>query len=179
MVRGRSNAGVAVSYGHIYVIGGCEESNSQISVEKYDHESDSWSLVTFLKFKHTSYESVEYDGLIYFYESMNPSGLEDLYRIMTNHRWDDECYIFNPSKNELSRFRSLPTPRLGFKVAVLGRRILFIGGHPLLGIITRVESHWKLVQSYNLLTKSWGRDSFLLADKKRFSLVVHSSRQSW
>ncbi|XP_055696149.1 kelch-like protein 5 [Lutzomyia longipalpis] len=144
MTTMRSTAGVAVLGGHLYVVGGRDGSGCHRSVERYDPHTNKWSLRAAMVKRRAGVGVTAANFYIYALgghenSANNPSAS----RTETVERYD-------PGTDTWTLLASLNVGRDSIGVALLGERILAVGGYD-------GNQYLKTVEQYDPETNEWSQ----------------------
>jgi len=157
MMVTRVNAAYVALDGYIYAIGGDGPEFVDPTIERYDPQTDSWCRLEILDNTYDRCECTIYEGMLY---------------IMS---WSDDpqpCLhfsVYNLSTDHHSDLPKMPTKRLSFKTAELGRELYAAGGK-------RGELASNIVECYNPETKQWTTRTNMKSERAECGLIVHPQR---
>nr|7ON6_A Chain A, SAKe6AE [synthetic construct] len=144
----RSGVGVAVLDGRIYAVGGYDGSpdghTHLNSVEAYDPETDTWSLVAPMKTRRSGVGVAVLDGRIYAVGGYDGSP--------DGHTHLNSVEAYDPETDTWSLVAPMKTRRSGVGVAVLDGRIYAVGGYD---GSPDGHTHLNSVEAYDPETDTW------------------------
>jgi N-acetylneuraminic acid mutarotase len=140
--RDRGAGGVAVYNGRIYYAGGLHDGKAVPWFDRYNPATRKWTVLPDMPRPRDHFQAAILDGKFY------AIGGRDTTIDATTPKVD--VYDLSSADGSVWRTRNtaLPTPRAGFATAVLGRRILVIGGEG-------GNNAYDTVEAYYPATNSW------------------------
>ncbi len=121
--QARSNLGVAVVNGKIYVIGGKNDSQSLLGTnEMYDPETGKWVSKTPMPTPRSQFAISVYQNKIYVIGGLLKETFIDRFRVSAANE------VYDPSTDTWETKASMPTPRSGLSANVVKSKIYLLGG---------------------------------------------------
>ncbi len=153
----RAAAGAAIVGGKLYVVGGVSEGELALRMLVFDLRSRRWSVVRGpTRREHLAVTSR--GGIVYALAGRE-SG-------MGNY---DYFEAYSPARRRWSRLRPVPEPRGGTGAAVVGTRIVSVGGEEARGTI-------RTVYAYNVRTRRWSRLPNMRTARHGLAVVAFGKR---
>jgi N-acetylneuraminic acid mutarotase len=143
--RGRGAGGVAVYNGRIYYAGGLHDGKAVPWFDRYNPATGKWTRLPNMPRPRDHFQGAVVDGRFY------AIGGRDTTIDATTRRVD--VYNLSASAGGVWRTRdtALPTARAGFATAVLGRKILVVGGEGSGKAYDTVEAYYTATNSWRTL----------------------------
>jgi N-acetylneuraminic acid mutarotase len=140
--RGRGAGGVAVYGGKIYYAGGLHDGKAVAWFDRYNPATDRWKKLPDMPRVRDHFQAAVVDGKLY------AIGGRDTTIDATTTAVDVYDLTGGAGGTWQTLDTALPTARGGFATAVLGRKILVIGGEG-------VDRTYDTVEAYNTATNTW------------------------